>query len=35
MNEIRQNYKTFEDGFKNYIASFMDAEHDFGMLCPT
>ena len=30
MNELRKNYKTFEDGLKDYIASFMAAEKDFG-----
>ncbi len=30
MNEIRKNYKTFEEGFKDYIANFMAAERDFG-----
>lgn len=34
MNEIRQTYKTFEEGFKAYIANFMDAEHDFGCYAP-
>ena len=34
MNEIRQNYKTFEEGFKYYIACFMDMERDFGCYAP-
>ena len=34
MNEIRKNYKTFEDGLKDYIGSFMQAERDFGCCAP-
>lgn len=34
MNEVRQNYKTFEDAFKDYVASFMEAEADFGSHLP-
>jgi hypothetical protein len=30
MNELRKNYKTFEEGLKDYVASFMEAEKDFG-----
>lgn len=30
MNELRKNYKSFEDGLKDYVASFMEAEKDFG-----
>ena len=34
MNELRKVYKTFEDGFKDYIGSFMEAEADFGCHLP-
>lgn len=34
MNELRNKYKTFEDGFKDYVASFMEAEADFGSHLP-
>ena len=34
MNEIRNKYKTFEDAFKDYVASFMEAEADFGSHLP-
>ena len=30
MNAIKQKYKTFENAFKDYVASFMEAEADFG-----
>ena len=30
MNELRNNYKTFEDGFKDYLASWVERERDFG-----
>ena len=34
MNELRKNYKSFEEGLKDYIASFMAAERDFGCYAP-
>lgn len=34
MNEIRKEYKTFEEGLDAYIGSFMDAERDFGCYLP-
>ena len=34
MNELRKNYKSFEEGLKEYIASFMEAEIDFGGYAP-
>ena len=34
MNEIRKKYKTFDDAFKDYVASFMEAEADFGSHLP-
>ena len=34
MNELRKNYKTFEDALNDYIASFMEAERDFGCYAP-
>ena len=34
MNEIRQKYKTFDDAFKDYLASWMAAEKDFGSHLP-
>jgi hypothetical protein len=33
MNELRRNYKSFEAGLKDYVASFMAAEKDFGNHC--
>ena len=34
MNELRKNYKTFEDAFNDYLASWMEAEKDFGNHLP-
>ena len=34
MNEVRNKYKSFEEGFNDYIASFMEAESDFGCYAP-
>ena len=34
MNELRKKYKDFEEGFKDYVASFMAAEKDFGNCAP-
>ena len=34
MNELRKNYKTFEEGLVDYIGSFMEAERDFGCYAP-
>ena len=30
MNKLRENYKTFEEGFKDYLASWIAREKDFG-----
>lgn len=34
MNELRKKYKTFEEGFDDYVGSFMEAEADFGSYLP-
>ena len=30
MNELRKNYKTFEEGLKDYVANWKAREKDFG-----
>ena len=34
MNALKKKYKTFEEGFNDYLASFMEAEADFGCHLP-